>query len=89
MPRVSNCRLGLCAAHLDDFAASLLQVSHLFPDGQSQLEGLSLAGDVLPWERPVQDGDRPCKQHSWCMSTAAATFLATPAALATVQGYLM
>lgn len=38
------------ACYLNDLAASLLQVSNFFPDGESQLEGLSLAGDVLPRE---------------------------------------
>ena len=49
---------------LDDLAAGLLQVSHLLTNGQGQLEGLGLAGDVLPGERPVQNGDWACSDST-------------------------
>jgi hypothetical protein len=47
-------------AHLDDAAAGGLQVGHLAPQRQRQLEGLRAAGHVLAREGPVQDGDRAC-----------------------------
>lgn len=47
---VTQTQLSKEEPYLDDSAASLLQVSNLLPDSQRQLEGLSLACDVLPRE---------------------------------------
>ena len=48
--------------YLDDSAASLLEISNLFTDGQGQLEGLRLTGDIFAGKRPVQDSHRPCNR---------------------------
>ncbi len=70
LPLIKRCqgRLGREVAweaqrwYLDDLAAGLFQGSHLLAQGQGQLVGLGLAGDVFAGEGPVQDGHRACKQ---------------------------
>ena len=48
---------------LDDLDTVLFEVKHLVTDGEADLLRLLLQGDILTWERPVQDGDRT-REHS-------------------------
>jgi hypothetical protein len=44
--------------HLDDLAASSLEVGHLVTQCKRELVGLGAAADVLAREGPVEDGHR-------------------------------
>ena len=48
---------------LNDPDAVAFEVEHFVADGQCDLKSLLLERDILTWERPVEDGDRP-RQHT-------------------------